>query len=391
MNTFDFHLPTHLKFGRGQLSILGEEVIKLGKRAMVVTYPSKSLEEPLARTLESLNRKGVSTVVFDEITPNPTHISINKGSKIARQEQVDVVIGLGGGTPMDAAKMICVAAPLNKDIWEIFENDVPATDALTMVAIPTTAGSGSESTHYAVLSNRALNRKEGFARPQFYPKLSILDPLLTHSLSPRLTAETGMDALTHAIEAYTSKLASPISDLYAAKAIHLVGTYLRRAVNNGKDDEARSNMLLANTLAGIAITHADTCLAHVIGEAVGAVFNTGHGVTVSIALPAVMEFNCLSVEHKYASICRLLGGGATLSDREAARHSPQMVRTMLADLDLPAGLERLGVSESDVVTALVNRPGTDSSNPRPADNQAFATLIKGSLSPAMSYWEAGGK
>ena len=150
-------------------------------------------------------------------------------------------------------------------------------------------------------------------------------------------------------------------------------------------------MLLANTLAGIAITHADTCLAHVIGEAVGAVFNTGHGVTVSIALPAVMEFNCLSVEHKYASICRLLGGGATLSDREAARHSPQMVRTMLADLDLPAGLERLGVSESDVVTALVNRPGTDSSNPRPADNQAFATLIKGSLSPAMSYWEAGGK
>ncbi len=117
MNTFDFHLPTHLKFGRGQLSILGEEVIKLGKRAMVVTYPSKSLEEPLARTLESLNRKGVSTVVFDEITPNPTHISINKGSKIARQEQVDVVIGLGGGTPMDAAKMIGVAAPLNKDIW----------------------------------------------------------------------------------------------------------------------------------------------------------------------------------------------------------------------------------------------------------------------------------
>ncbi len=391
MNIFDFHLPTHLKFGRGLLSILGEEVVRLGRRAMVVTYPSKSLEEPLTRTLEILNRAGVSTVVFDEITPNPTHLSINKGSKIALQEHVDVVIGFGGGTPMDTAKMISIAAPLDRDIWEIFEMELPAVGALPMVAIPTTAGSGSESTHYAVLSNRELNRKEGFARPQFYPKLSILDPMLTYSLSPRMTAETGMDALTHAIEAFTSKLASPISDLYSAKAIQLVGTYLRRAVEDGNDHDARENMLLANTLAGIAITHADTCLAHVIGEAVGAVFNTGHGVTVSVTLPAVMEFNCLLAEDKFASVYRLLGGGSNLNDRDAAHQSSQLVRNMVKDLGLPAGLAALGVNNSDLVTALVNRPGTDASNPRPADREDFATIIRGSLSPAMSYWAAGGK
>ena len=156
---------------------------------------------------------------------------------------------------------------------------------------------------------RNLQRKEGFARPQFFPKVSIIDPLLTVSLPARMTAETGMDVLTHAVEAYTSRLASPVSDLFAAEAIRLVGRYLRRAVANGEDLEARSGMLLGNTLAGVAITHADTCLAHVIGEAVGAVFNTGHALSVALTLPAVMEHNCMFNLPKYASITRLLGCG----------------------------------------------------------------------------------
>jgi len=392
MLDFNFFFPTRLIFGAGKFQSLGEQVSGLGKRAMLVTYPSQSLAEVTAQAVDLLKEHGVSSVVYAEATANPTHTLVNQGAEVARGEKCDVVIGLGGGSPMDTAKAIAVAAPEELDIWKIYEG-APITHAsLPVVAIPTTAGTGSEATFYAVISNRQLHRKEGFARPQFFPKVSIIDPLLTVSLPPVMTAATGMDALTHAIEAYTSRLASPISDLFAAEAIHLTGSYLRRAVYNGKDIEARTNMLLANTLAGIAITHADTCLAHVIGEAVGAVFNTGHGLSVSITLPAAMEYNCMANMAKYASITRLLGedpGG--LSDREAARKSAAVVRNLMSDIGIPAGLAALGViGDMSEVLQLVNRPGMDASNPRPADSLAFETLLKGSLSPAMSYWEAGG-
>lgn len=391
MESFGFYFPTRLVFGQGKFASLGEEVSKLGRRALLVTYPSKSLDSSIKKAVELLKQSGVSTVIFAEATANPTHALINKGRALARAEQVDVVIGLGGGSPMDTAKMIAATAPQDLDIWNVFEQGLSIQHALPMVAVPTTAGSGSEATYYAVVSNRDLHRKEGFARPQFFPTVSIIDPLLTVSLPARMTAETGMDALTHAIEAYTSKLASPVSDLFAAQAIGIIPDALRRAVKNGSDLDARTKLLMANTLAGIAITHADTCLAHVIGEAVGAVFNTGHGVSVTLALPAVMEYNCLANVEKYASITRLMGGGDHMSDQEAALKSPALVRELICDLGLPTGLAELGVSESSEVTALVNRPGMDASNPRPTNAEAFETLIKGSLSPAMSYWEMGGK
>jgi alcohol dehydrogenase class IV len=388
---FNFHFPTRSVFGPGKVALVGEEVSKLGQRALLVTYPSRSLARVVEQVIGLLGQHGVSTVLFNEATANPTHTLVNRGSELARRESCDVVIGLGGGSPMDTAKAIAVAAPQEIDIWKIVEGQPITTESLPVVAIPTTAGSGSEATFYAVISHPGLHRKEGFARTQFFPRVSIIDPLLTVSLPPAMTAETGMDALTHAIEAYTSRFASPVSDLYAAEAIRLVHRSLRRCVENGGDVEARTTMLLANTLAGVAITHADTCLAHVIGEAVGAVFNTGHAVSVALTLPAVMEHNCLANATRYADIARMLGGGQGMSDEAAARQSPGLVRQLIHDLGLPSGLAAIGVSESDEVTALVNRPGMDASNPRPTDSKAFDLLIKGSLSPAMSYWAAGGE
>jgi alcohol dehydrogenase len=391
MEAFQFYHPTRLVFGAGKFSTLGEEVCKLGRRALLVTYPSKSLASYVDQAVEMLAHNGVGCVMFPEAVSNPSYTLINKGSALAHAEGCDVVIGLGGGSAMDTAKLIAVSAPRALDIWNVFENGLEVEDALPVVAVPTTAGSGSDATFYAVVSHPELQRKEGFARQQFFPKVSIIDPLLTVSLPPRMTAETGMDVLTHAIEAYTSRLASPVSDLYAAEAIRLVGRYLRRAVADGSDLEARTGMLLGNTLAGVAITHGDTCLAHVIGEAVGAVFSTGHALTVALALPAVMEHNCMHNLPKYASITHLLGAADGLDEVAAARKSPELVRAMLHDLNLPAGLGALGVVENEQVTALVNRPGMDASNPRPTDAAAFALLIAGSLSPAMSYWAVGGQ
>jgi alcohol dehydrogenase len=387
----NFYFPTRLIFGQGKFALLGEEVSKLGKRAMLVSYQNQSLAEYVRQAVDLLAQHGVSTVLFTEVIANPTNTMVDRGSELARREHCDVVIGLGGGSPIDTAKAIAVAAPQNTGIWSIYEGQPITTESLPVVAVPTTAGTGSEATYYCVISNPQLHRKEGFARPQFFPKVSIIDPLLTVSLPWQVTAETGMDALTHAIEAYTSKIATQVSDLFAQEAIRLVGLFLRRAVAEGSDLEARTQMLLANTIAGIAITHADTSLAHVIGEGVGAVFNTPHGLSVSLALPAVMEYNCLDSIQKYASITRLLGGGEGLTDRDAALKSPAMVRALIQDTGLPLGLAAIGVNESAEVTALVNRPGNDAVNPRPAGPKDFELLIKGSLSPSMSYWEAGGK
>jgi alcohol dehydrogenase class IV len=358
---------------------------------MLVSYAENSQAAVVDQAVDLLKQAGVSTVVFAEAVANPSNVLIDKGSQLARDERCDVVIGLGGGSAMDTAKGIAVAAPEDVGIWKIFEGAPIQHPSLPIVAVPTTAGTGSEATYYTVVSNYALHRKEGFARPQFFPAISIIDPRLTVSMPPRITAETGMDTFVHAIEAYTSRLASPVSDLFAAEAIRLVTKSLLQAAHNGQDLEARTDMLLASTLAGIAITHADTCLAHVIGEAVGAVFNTPHGLSVTLALPAVMEYNCLANPSKYAGITHRMGAGDGLSETQAAQKSSALVRQLIKDLGLPCGLAALGVNESGEVTELVNRPGTDGSNPRPADAKAFEILIKGSLSPAMSYWEFGGK
>jgi len=236
-----------------------------------------------------------------------------------------------------------------------------------------------------------LKRKEGFARTQFYPTVSIVDPLLTLSLPPYMTAATGLDALSHAIEAYYCRASTPVVEALAARAIQLVSENLRRAVFNGNDLVARYNMMLANTLAGMAITQSDSCLAHVVGEAVGAVYNTGHGISVAVSLPATMEYNCFAAMEQMANIARWMGEDAFgMTTRQIAMLAPGAVRTLIQDTGLPLGLSALGVSDTGEVMALMLRPGMDAASPRPAGQAEFELLMQACLSPAMSYWELGG-
>lgn len=388
MKNFDYFFPTKMVFGIGKFETLGEEVAVLGKRAMIVSYSGNSLAGLVDKAADMLKKNGVTPIIFNEVNINPDRKIVDRGRDLARQEKCEVIIGLGGGSPMDVAKAIAVVAVDNADIWKIFEGQPITQRPLPMVAIPTTAGTGSEATQFVVISDHEKHRKEGFARHQFYPTLSILDPLLTVSLPPAITAATGMDVLTHGIEAYTCRAATVATDIYAVEAIQMAAQYLRQAVYCGSDLEARSKMLWANTLAGMAITQSDTSLAHVIGEAVGAVYDTPHGLSVALALPAVMEFNCVANLEKYAHITRLMGEDVNgLSVREAALKSAACVRNLISDLGLPHGLASLGVSDLTEVMELVNRPGMDCASPRPANSQDFEKLVQGSLSPAMSYWE----
>lgn len=392
MESFNFFFPTRIVFGNGKLGIIGEETARLGKRALLVTYPSQSLKNAVDQAVELLGQNGVETVLFTDIEANPTHAQVNRGGEAARDSGCDVVIGLGGGSAVDSAKAIAVVATEGVDIWDIYEGHPITRPSLPLVAVPTTAGTGTEATFFTVISHRELKRKEGFARTQFYPKLSIVDPLLTLSLSPYMTAATGLDALSHAIEAYYCRASTPVVEALAARAVRLVSENLRRAVFNGQDIVARYNMMLANTLAGMAITQSDSCLAHVVGEAVGAVYNTGHGVSVAVSLPATMEYNCFAAMDQMANIASWMGVDLFgLTKRELAALAPGAVRTLIEDVGLPRGLAALGVKDTSAVMELMLRPGMDAASPRPAGQADFELLMQACLSPEMGYWRLGGK
>lgn len=378
VKNFNYFMPTKVIFGENSLDKLGNEVNSLGKKAFLVTGKSSARKYGYTdRVINSLKKSNIETKVFEEIESNPDTPIIDKGAKIAKSENCNFVIGLGGGSAIDAAKGIAAAISENKSVWDFVEGYEIKKEVLPIVAVPTTAGTGTETTPYSVISNKKIKRKDAFASMYIYPSVSILDPSLTISLSPYYTAATGMDTLAHAIEAYTSVLATPISDLFAVEAIRLVAENLRNTVSNGKDINARSNMMLASAIAGVAISQADTTIAHVIGEAIGAIYNTDHGTSVALTLPEVMRYNCVSNFKKYTNISMLMGENVhDLSLRDAAYKSAESVRNLIVDVGLPSNLKEIGVRETKDVMSLVLRPGLTATNPRKIGKNQFEEIIR---------------
>jgi alcohol dehydrogenase len=373
----NYLMPTRIVADRNALDDIGEEVVGLGKKAIIVTGKNSARKHGYTqRVIDSLKKNNIDSVVYEKIESNPDVVLIDEGAEIARSEKCDFVIGLGGGSAIDAAKGIAAVVSENKSVWDFVEGYEIKKDVLPIVAIPTTAGTGTETTPYSVISNKKIKRKDGFGSNFIFPKISILDPILTISLSPYYTADTGIDTLAHAIEAYTSVFASPISDLFAIEAIKLVAKNLRTVVADGRNIIARTNMLFASALAGVAIANPDTTIAHVIGEAVGAVYDTDHGVSVAIALPAVMEYNCVSNFKKYANITKLLEGDSlNLSLRDLAFKSADSVRDLIKDIKLPLRFNDIGVKDNKEILALALREGSSKSNPRSISNKEFEKII----------------
>ena len=385
---FMFNIPTRIEYGTDKFRQIGSFLKGMGTKALIVSSAGGSLRELQSECRRLLEKEGIQSVLFAEVVSNPSCHLIDRGSLLAVEEQCDLIIGLGGGSAMDVAKAIAVTAVKEAGIWEIVEGRAITWSPLPLVAVPTTSGTGSEVTQYSVISNPDKLMKEGIGKKEFYPVLSIVDPLLTLSMPASLTAAVGLDALSHAIEGYTTVHAAPLTDILAETAIGLIGKSLREAVFSPDDIRARADMALASMLAGMAITHADTSLAHVIGEAVGAVFNVHHGLAVILALPAVMEFNCFTNISKFKKIAGLLGEPIKgLPDREAAMMAPGALRKLIYDLGVPRGLSALAVVEDERVLALCTRPGTDGANLRSAREDDIRALIKGSLSAEMSYWD----
>ena len=382
IDALQFYLPTKIIFAAGAVAKTGEEAAQLGRKALVVTAAQTMRSLGYTTLIErSLVEKGLAYELYEEIETNPSMDTVTHGAELATAKGCDVIIGLGGGSAMDAAKAIASAAGLNRPIADLMQEGMQRK-GLPCIVIPTTAGTGAEVTHISVLTNKDRRRKDGLRSPFNFASVAILDPALTMQLPPYITANTGIDALTHAIEAYTSRTAQPISDLYAHKAITLVRAHLRRAVRYGGDLEARKGMMLASNLAGIAIAHAGTGAAHGVGMTVGGVCNADHGTTVGLALPAVIEFNLAANLEKYAEIAVLLGEQtAGLSQRAAAALAIKAVQELLHDLGLPQSLGEIGVT-ADLLPQLLADTQTQRvwlNNPRLATAAEMESIFRSLL------------
>lgn len=254
---FNYYIPTRLLFGKGKLNELHEQVLP-GKKALLVISSGKSTRENgyLARVEKQLDLAGVKHCVFDKILPNPIKKHVMEGALFARENQCDFIIGLGGGSSIDAAKAIAVMATNEGDYWDYVQGGSGKGKAmknlpLPVVAITTTAGTGTEIDPWTVTTHEDNSEKIGFGGDALFPVLAVVDPELMLTIPPHLTAYQGFDALFHSTEGYIAKVANPISEIYSLKAIELIGKSLAKAVANGKDEEARADVALANTLSGM--------------------------------------------------------------------------------------------------------------------------------------------
>lgn len=287
MQKFKFNLPVNIIFGPGQIKELSDLLGSHHQRIMIVT--DKNLAEKcnaVNAVASQLKRRKV--VVFDQVEENPSFTTIEKGRMQARESDVQIIIGIGGGSPMDAAKGIAVLVT-NEDSMQKYMNGNPLTkDPLPVVCIPTTSGTGSEVTPYAVFTDMTGQNKGGYTHPKIFPTLSVIDPELTYTMPESVVINTGLDTITHAVEAYLSLDSFPLSDLFALESIYIALNNIRKA--SQKDSEAMNQMAYASMLAGVAITHGGTILLHVMGYPLTVFHNIPHGLANGILLPEFMNF-----------------------------------------------------------------------------------------------------
>jgi len=353
MKEFQFELPTRIVFGEGKFEKIGEITKEFGKKAFLVIDPS--LKKVLSqRTTNILEKVNIPSIEFNDIQPNPPYTKIDEASVIAKKEKCDLIIGIGGGSAIDTAKAVAVVLGGGGSAWDYVQRTdhevkKPAKATPPIIAVPTTAGTGSETTLYSVLTNPIIKEKSTIISSIIFPKIALVDPELTISMPPFLTASTGFDAFAHAVEAYISVNSNPLSDIFALEAIKLLSKYLPGVVANGRDIVARGEVAFGATLAGVAISHGGTTLPHAIGQAVGGYYNAPHGGTIAASYVAIMEYSFISNQTKFAKIAEIMDPSvATLPLRTKAEKAVVLIEQFLKDINLNVKFSDYGVKKEDV-------------------------------------------
>ena len=377
LNSFSFELPTKIEYGVGAARGLVDAVKKRNAgKLLLITDKGIVSSGLLEKITGSLNAHKMNWKVFDNVEPNPKDYNVQQGAEIARRFGADCLVALGGGSPIDCAKAIAVLAFQGGAVRDYEGSDKIGADVLPLVAVPTTAGTGSEVTFSSVITDSSEKFKFSIKDPKIAPKVALVDPEMTLTMPPELTASTGMDALTHAIEAFTAKVSEPIADSAALYAIELIARYLRIAVSESHNLEARAGMLLGSLLAGIAFSHADVAAVHCVAEALGGKYDAAHGVCNAIVLPAVMAYNMEYCKERYARIAAAMGLAVENVDQGAER-AVEAVKKLASDIHLP-GFNSLGVKEKDLEELAVNafRNGSNIDNPRPMKKEDYLNLFQ---------------
>ena len=346
-----FMVPAKIVAGENAIDQLGENIQGKGTKALIVTDNAMVQLGNAAKVTNALDNAKIPYALYDGSNTEPTDIIVDAGLKVYKDEKCDFIIALGGGSPMDTAKAIAflsvLGGKLNQYMHTVIDMPVPF-----LVAIPTTAGTGSEATKNTIIADTENNVKMLLGGPSLIPGLALIDPTFTMTAPPKVTAATGIDALTHVIEAYTSRRAQPLSDTFALSAIKKIHKNLPICYNDGKNVEARMQMSLAALEAGIAFTNASVTIVHGMSRPIGALFHIAHGVSNAILLPACMEFAVSGNIPRFADIARIFGvADDNTSDEAATQAFVTEVARFCKGVGIPT-LAELGVKKEDFFAQL---------------------------------------
>ncbi|MHB1294943.1 MAG: iron-containing alcohol dehydrogenase family protein [Anaerolineae bacterium] len=378
-----FYLPTEIVTGRGAVAQLGKHAARFGRRVLLVCGRRAARAAGLLdRATASLSGAILEVTLFDGVTGEAELAAVQEGLALARSAACEVVVGLGGGSAIDTAKAIAGLAQLSGSVWDYHAGRAVDGPSLPMVAVPTTSGTGAEVTKNAVLIDARSGIKQSIRDDAWFPRVALVDPEVTASMPPTVTAASGADALCQAIEAYTSIGASPVTDALAMRAIALAGRSLARAYAQGDDLDAREDMSMASLLAGMAMSNARLGGVHGMAHPLGSHYGIPHGVVCGLLLPYTMAYNAPYTLIKYAEVARLLGAEtAGLAPADAAEVAIAQVRALLDAVAIPTHLGPLGVREEalDPIIAESLPSGSLKHNPRPLGAEDVRAILRAAL------------
>jgi len=379
----ELHLPPDLLIGGGASHDLADHVARVGiERPLVVSDRFLLDEGPAGPLVERLGAAGLAVAVFGDVQPDPTLANVNGALDALRAHEADGVVAIGGGSPMDTAKAAAAASTNDRDLRDFAGYHQVPNPGLPLVAVPTTAGTGSEVTRVAVITDTERDVKMMMLDGHLMARVAISDYKLTMSTPPALTSWVGVDSLTHAIEAYVSTKATVLTDMLALKAARLIGAHMRRAVQHPDDEEAREAMMLGATLAGAAFSNASVALVHGMSRPIGAHFHLAHGLSNALLLPTVTRFSVGGAPDRYATIAREMGlATADEADDVATARLVEELESLNADLEIPslsaAGVERDHFDRvvEDMAQAALDS-GSPGFNPQPATADEIVELYR---------------
>ncbi len=340
MNPFTFNVPTQIVFKRGSIGGLGEALSAENVNSVLVVTDAGVMNAGCLRgVFSSLESSGIIHETYDGVCQNPTEGNVRDALSVLGEGSYDAIVAVGGGSSIDTAKAVVASLKERRDISELYEGVLRGQPPMPLVAIPTTAGTGSEVTLSSVITDTENGAKETVRGEYMYPKLAIVDPEITVSLPAEITASTGMDALTHALEAFTTRESHAMSDALAMESSLLIFRHLRDAVRDGKNLTARAGMSVASTLGGMAFSISGLGMVHGMAEPLGGKYNVPHGIANSTLLPHCMRFNRDAVEDKLAQMARTLGISEGDTPRETSRKMVEEVAKLSNDVGIPHKLD----------------------------------------------------